>query len=132
MLTLPGTAFCARSPAVRRSIAKAFPAASRSDASGGLTRSVVVDADTDVEFEVLTLNEFVSELLESNAEPEAAGPHSAPESPRELVSSQQWQGIVADAIRTIRREELEKVVLARAVQLDSPGFHAARRDVRTG
>lgn len=85
-----------------------------------LTRSVVADPDCDIAFEALTLNEFVSDVLESNNSPNASKSRTPVKGIRELVSRQNWQAMVADAVQTIRREDLEKVVLARAVELNAP------------
>lgn len=97
-----------------------------------LTRNVVVDAETDVEFEALALNALSRELDEKVAHPERArsgrnGHGGSGSAVRELMPAQEWQSLVKDAVETIRRGELEKVVLARAVELDAPeGFEETR------
>lgn len=93
-----------------------------------LTRSVVVDTETDIEFEQLTLNEFAGEVLEAQSKSGTTErPERAISEIREPVAGNEWQGIVADAVTTIRRGDLEKVVLARAVELEAPhDFEATR------
>lgn len=93
-----------------------------------LTRNVVVDAEADISFEALMLNEFaqaVTEFLEKETrvlQNEIAS--------RELVTAREWQNIVARAIQTIRRGEMEKLVLARAVQLTGAHAFDASRALR--
>jgi isochorismate synthase len=87
-----------------------------------LTRNVVVDTETDIEFEALTLNEFAGDVLE-NCTKQILRPRLPNNSGilgmRALVSAEEWEGIVAEAIEVIQRDELEKVVLARAVELEA-------------
>lgn len=85
-----------------------------------LTRSVIVDAESDIEFEQLTLNEFAGDVIESAPHSSKAQPNAAAIPLQELVSGAEWQEIVGEAVKTIRRGDLEKVVLARAVRLDAP------------
>ena len=90
-----------------------------------LTRNVVVDAESDAAFERLALDEFATAALE-HVEHSA---HARVEmrASRELVSAETWKNIVARAIETIRRQDLEKVVLARAIELRAANaFDAAR------
>lgn len=87
-----------------------------------LTRSVVVEPESDAVFEALALNEFANAVLENLAtQSQKAGGSGKPKKrvARELLAAHEWKSIVAQAIATIRRDELEKVVLARAAELQS-------------
>lgn len=85
-----------------------------------LTRTVVLDAESDFDFEALTLNEFASDVLETVTNKTTRRRQNTLDALKEQVSRVEWQAIVADAVQTIRHQELEKVVLARAVQLNAP------------
>lgn len=95
-----------------------------------LTRNFVVDADTDPAFEILLLNLYasnVAEILENEKYERRATTHADKPTLRELVPGHEWKKIVGDALQVIRRADLEKVVLARAVELESPqGFDEQR------
>lgn len=96
-----------------------------------LTRNVIVDAETDCEFETLMLNTFESSVTELATNKKRAVVMSRNTmTERELLPAQDWKKIVADAIQTIRDEELEKVVLARAVQLEAPEIFDEARALR--
>ncbi|TAH53121.1 MAG: isochorismate synthase [Chloroflexota bacterium] len=83
-----------------------------------LTRNVVIDQETQVDSTLLTLNAFAERVRQeiSRVLPRAAA-HEV--EMRELISAHAWQNIVADAVETIRRGDLEKVVAARAVELQA-------------
>ncbi len=92
-----------------------------------LTRNVVVDADADVTFDALALDEFAGALENIPPSFPRVRAHALEAEARELVSADEWQKIVARAIAAIRREQLEKVVVARAVELrGARDFHSAR------
>lgn len=87
-----------------------------------LSRNLVVHADSDLEMETFLLDALLSEIIEDD--PPQASSLSLTREPshiqsREPVTAQAWQDIVAEAVQTIRRGELEKVVVARALELQS-------------
>lgn len=98
-----------------------------------LTRNVMVDPDTDVEFEALTLNALSGDVEEGFSRPGIGSGYQNGHNKsavRELMRAEEWQGLVRDAVGTIRRGELEKVVLARAVELDAPEAFEETRALR--
>lgn len=87
-----------------------------------LTTNVVVGPQTDVDAEAAALASAIHSLL---AEAGGNG-HRSPNgytariTSHELRPAADWQAEVAKAVNAIRRGELEKVVLARAIELQAP------------
>jgi isochorismate synthase len=86
-----------------------------------LTRNVVVDAHSDVEFESFLSDSRLGELLDTEIKPEVLERAASGKGfvTRELLPSAEWRRVVAEAVTTIQSGALEKVVLARAVELQA-------------
>lgn len=98
-----------------------------------VTYNVVLRPDSDVDAEAAEIESLAHAALEVTPVPtrlngRASGNgHTAVITTHELQSAAKWQADVANATRAIRAGQLEKVVLARAVQLKSSSpFNAAR------
>jgi len=98
------------------------------EAETWLTYNVVVTAETEAEVEAKVLNGLRERLLGHFR----GNGHRSPETPltvlqHELRSAAEWQADVAKAVQVLRKGQLEKVVLARAVELQATTpFEAAR------
>lgn len=98
-----------------------------------ITYNIVVRPDSDIEAEVAEIESLTQAALLVDAPPtrsngrHSGNGHAATITTHELQSAAKWQADVANATRAIRAGQLEKVVLARAVQLKSTSpFNAAR------
>jgi isochorismate synthase len=86
-----------------------------------LTTNVFVGPQTDVDAEAAALASAIHSLLADaggNGHRSLNG-HAARIASHELRHAAEWQAEVANAVSAVKRGELEKVVLARAVQLQS-------------
>lgn len=87
-----------------------------------LTRNLIVEADTDLETELFLQNALLSDIIEDD-EPGRSTlvlRDMAQLRSTEPVSADEWQAMVARAVNTIRHSNIEKLVLARALQLQTP------------
>ncbi len=98
-----------------------------------VTYNIVIQPDSEVEAEAAEIESLTQAALTLENQPtrlngRASGNGHAPTiATHELQSAAKWQADVANATRAIRAGQLEKVVLARAVQLKSSApFNAAR------
>lgn len=98
-----------------------------------VTYNVVVRADSDIEAEAAEIESLRHGALTFDRSParshgrHSGNGHTAAIATHELQPAAKWQADVANATRAIREGQLEKVVLARAVQLkSSTPFNAAR------
>jgi isochorismate synthase len=100
-----------------------------------LTYNCLVSAASDPELEAAGLASLSGQWVGSgvmsapgsNDDLSAGNGRHAPVTEEELRPAAEWQADVANSISAIRRGELEKVVLARAVQLRSAHSFSARR-----
>ncbi|MCC7162153.1 MAG: isochorismate synthase [Anaerolineae bacterium] len=116
----PSTALWTGFPAGRLVLPKLLFTRTRD--SFWLTRNLVVHADSDLEIEPFLLSALLSEIIEDDSPKSSSASFTGGPShiqAREPVPAHVWQGIVADAVQTIRRGELEKVVVARALELQA-------------
>ncbi len=92
-----------------------------------MTYNAVVGPETDPHAEAERLLALSAQVHAAASLPWRQEPAAMPVTMRELRSAEAWQADVASAAQAVRRSDLEKVVLARAVELEAPRpFNAGR------